>query len=880
MKRLARGVAALLLLLPGADVRAAPELRAERLDAANLTLRPGGSDGIAGVGDFVLSNGVLCAAVAAPEHETVLSDRGGALVDLGHCGRSDDQLVLVHQLVNLAQEGVIPVDRVRPEPGRDVAELVAVGEARGLRLEVRYGLDHEDPGRLRVRSRLTRTGPGARAFVLAQVVLYGEKSMRPFALDSRDPAASVGFEHPAFDLDDRLSMGRAIGRADLHVLVGARAVDPPISYAHRLVGARLERGDGSSEALPHLSLAGEGFASIASFVHPFWVGGDDLGLLELAQTLFMDLDTGDALVQETELRVAPRRDAVAFTDRLFTDGALVRGRVDDPQAALHVHRSAGGAVAFARPEPDGAFALRLPPGRHLVRALGEGGRETGMDVVVGGANLELPELALGAPARVTLPRGEAMRIVFHDAEGGPGPVLRDDLTGFRIGDDRLPSSAMSSDVSLAGRPGDPDAVVLPPGRYRVAAGRGPEYGAVMTELSVASGDSVALPLGPPERVLESPGWIAADLHVHAEPSDDSSLPLAARVRSFAAEGAEVMVSTDHDQVTDYAPALRVLGLEGRLATLAGVELTSSASTEAVPHTSAHSNAFPIPHRPEAYRSGTPRHEGRRLREIVAAVRALGGERVVQLNHPRGDVARYTANQLFTHLGVVGEPFEPTRPLSDAPNRVLLAPDPESGLRDLDFDAIELMNGPSLIRYRAVREDWFALLRQGEIRTGTANSDTHQASEVAALPRNYVRAQDDRVSAFDAAGFVRALREGRLFGTTGPLLEVRLGGVGLGERYVGGETTLAVEVRAAPWVPLRELRVFVNGVPVVARELAGPGALEIPLAFERDAFVTLEVEGPAEGIYAALYPGFAPFAFTNPIFVDADGDGAWTAPGLD
>ena len=43
---------------------------------------------------------------------------------------------------------------------------------------------------------------------------------------------------------------------------------------------------------------------------------------------------------------------------------------------------------------------------------------------------------------------------------------------------------------------------------------------------------------------------------------------------------------------------------------------------------------------------------------------------------------------------------------------------------------------------------------------------------------------------------------------------------------------------------------------------------------------LEVEGSAEGIYAELYPGFTPFAFTNPIFVDADGDGAWSAPGFD
>jgi hypothetical protein len=35
------------------------------------------------------------------------------------------------------------------------------------------------------------------------------------------------------------------------------------------------------------------------------------------------------------------------------------------------------------------------------------------------------------------------------------------------------------------------------------------------------------------------------------------------------------------------------------------------------------------------RGGAIRSEGRRLREVVADVRALGGDRILQLNHPRG-----------------------------------------------------------------------------------------------------------------------------------------------------------------------------------------------------------------------------------------------------
>ena len=46
-------------------------------------------------------------------------------------------------------------------------------------------------------------------------------------------------------------------------------------------------------------------------------------------------------------------------------------------------------------------------------------------------------------------------------------------------------------------------------------------------------------------------------------------------------------------------------------------------------------------------------------------------------------------------------------------------------------------------------------------------------------------------------------------------------------------------------------------------------------------MTVEVEGQAApySIYAQVAPGFTPFAFTNAIFVDANEDGRWEAPGL-
>jgi hypothetical protein len=48
---------------------------------------------------------------------------------------------------------------------------------------------------------------------------------------------------------------------------------------------------------------------------------------------------------------------------------------------------------------------------------------------------------------------------------------------------------------------------------------------------------------------------------------------------------------------------------------------------------------------------------------------------------------------------------------------------------------------------------------------------------------------------------------------------------------------------------------------------------------RDSVVVVEVMGPATPVYAKLLPGLEPIALTNPIYVDADGDGRWQPPGL-
>jgi len=856
-------------------------LHAARVTEANaIRLLPGGPDAIGGIGDWALGNGTLCAVISDSSHESILSARGGFLVDLGHCGRDDDQLNILQPLLNASQEQVPVTREISAQASDGEARIITEAVFEGVALTTTYTLNLVDPEVLRIRSEVLRVASGPRLRMLGEVSIHGDASLRSFTISTAHPEKTVGFAHPRVDPESLLEMMRATLPGDLQVWVGGDALEPGIAYGLRLAAAKRLGADGVSRDLPHFAINGVDFSLLGLLSRPCWLGGaDGVGPLEVAQALFMDLAVGDALLYERELRVGSRADVASVTDQLWRDAPRVSGRIDDPSARLHVDREDGAPVTEVRPERDGSFAFRIPRGAYRLRALAPGARGLERGFRVGDAGIELEPLSLGVASRVRLPQGQAMRLVLLGSGATPSPRLGDDLLGFLIGETGFPTAFDGNEVSLSGVAGDPEEIVLAAGLYQVYATRGPEYGVRRATVSVGSGDVLPLEIGVPERALTTPGWISADLHVHAVGSDDSTLPLRTRIDTLLAQGLDVVVSTDHDQLVDYGPLIRSLGLADRVASIVGVEITSSAREAPVPYTAGHLNAFPLPREPLAYRDGAPQGEGIRVRQIVRNIHDLGGERLVQMNHPRAPGVEDETLHYFSHLAVAGEPFDPTLSLEASPNRALIEPDRETGLRDLDFDAVELMNGPSMIAYYRTRADWFSLLLQGERRTATANSDSHRLGQLLGLPRNYVQVVDDSPGRFDEASFIRAVRAGRLYGTTGPLLEVSLGEAGLGESFRGHSGTLRVAVQAADWVPVSTLRVYVNAALARTLPIRAGEVREAALDFARDSFVTVEVEGGADATFEAVNPGFRSFAFTNPIFVDADGDGDWTAPGL-
>ncbi|MFQ5767674.1 MAG: hypothetical protein ACE5ID_06790 [Acidobacteriota bacterium] len=255
--------------------------------------------------------------------------------------------------------------------------------------------------------------------------------------------------------------------------------------------------------------------------------------------------------------------------------------------------------------------------------------------------------------------------------------------------------------------------------------------------------------------------------------------------------------------------------------------------------------------------------------------------------------------------------------------------------NLGFDLLEIYNRNDYGLYTLTRDIWFALLNQGIRRVGVGNSDTHTLDLVRpGMPRNMVQvgAEEDSAAALTVTTFNRALAAGKSYATTGPLLSVaarrwdgRLdpdAAAGLGETLTAsgrgrrleshetaslggtlvaprGKILLDVTVRAAPWVPVDELRVFLNGEAVLKVPLAtappAPGSgrrredrpvmrlhRTFPIHFQEASWLVVEA-GPASSVdpstppnpggdYAIIAPAMYPLAFTNPIFIET-GSGA-------
>ena len=858
-----------------------------------------GPDAIGGIGDWFISNGSLCAVISDIAHENEFSSKGGSLIDLGYCGRADDYYTSEHDLINANRSLVLHTEAISAEQGPDWAAIIVSARQENTKVVTRYKVNLAEPTQLQITKRVSLVDAKKEGLNLFNLLNFNLRSLEPFVFNSKNPKASNGFELDEFTSREKTEIRHYARNADTIISISPPNAPIGIAYGWHIKAVRRIEGEQSID-LPKFVLADNVSNSFLILPDTFYIGDNSsIGLLQMLQIPLLSLSAKSEIEIDSAIYIAKRGNVAAITDQLLKGKDRVhklKGTTKDLNSAIHIDHIDGSPLTHVRPQANGEFSALVPEGKYQIRHEGTAGRQTKTEINLT-QSTDLGQLNLAPASKLNLPQGKhPMRLVFTGINGTPDPDLADTLTKASVNDGETKhASKIISHVFLAGIESDQTSVDLAPGDYRIYATHGPEFSLEASDISLKHAENKQLDIDTPRRLINTPNHIAGDLHVHSGISFDNAFSTQERIRSFVAENGEVIVSSEHDMPVDFAPRIKAMQVDSQIVSIAAVEITSLALTKANPYTGGHINVFPFKPKPHHHRNGLFNHEENRLRDTIHLSKQRHANALVQLNHPRQstelsgttpkdyeDKINYGA--YFEHMGPAAHPYQPDQPLHSHPNNNLIEKDPVTGIRDIDIDLLELVN-PSennhADRLIAVRKDWLSLIKQGEIITGTANSDSHTPHEVVGIPRTMVAMQKDSITDFNEQAFLNSLKLGNAYGTTGPMLEIRLGGKQMGEMFNGQRGDLELEIFAVDWISLDRVDIQINGETIDQHKLKTGQVkrLRLPLTFTKDSFVTVEVHGIADQRYSAIYPGIEPYAFSNPIYVDFDGDGVWTAPGL-
>ncbi len=475
--------------------------------------------------------------------------------------------------------------------------------------------------------------------------------------------------------------------------------------------------------------------------------------------------------------------------------------------------------------------------------------------------------------------GPALQVTVHD--GDDGSLLPSRIIIKAIKPTKTPnfrSDGATPTVLDEGVLGVPEGVLLVTGQGRVpiAAGtydlmflQGPEYEAVHVQVNVKR---QVVPVDVTlSHSVRTDGWLAADMHIHSNISYDAQIHPMHRVISEVTSGISVLVPTEHAFHYDFTDEIQALGYEGRAVSMAGSEYGFAEG---------HAGVYPVVFerkgfiRNKDYGGGAPAWQhypiwlGHSAEIAFPEIHALPGGPLVVINHPR----------LAPDLGYfrnIGWPHQPKEALGTATL----------------FDGLEVLSGyenaPS--ETTTILRDWFALLNSGHHVVGLGNSDTHRLDRLrAGYPRTFLRMATDDPSQLTPSDLKDALRGMRAVASNGPWVNLWVEGHEVGDTIVpptNGPMRVKVVADAAGWIDITKVLVYRNGALVkeipITRRLHPALSQTISLPQGHDGWVVAMVVGdvplPAEVIGTAKGGEARPFAFTNPVWLDADGDGKISIP---
>ena len=532
---------------------------------------------------------------------------------------------------------------------------------------------------------------------------------------------------------------------------------------------------------------------------------------------------------------------------------------------------------------------------------------------------------LAAPAQGTI------TVQVRDPDGSPVPAQvlllcdgacpTDRETGAEANLSQNPVPAGTTRVLATGADGNVTFTAAP-GTWRVHVNRGITWSS-WPPIDDADAGLITLGDGGTEtvtaeiaQVVQQGGVLSGDFHVHALGSPDSPITQADRVANMVAAGVDFIVSTDHDVITDFAPTIEALGLTAWIRSIIGDEMTTPEQ--------GHFNSFPLQRDEEdrlggALDWGRGEDNGMLIGEIFEWAHAFPGEQVVQMNHPWAGMGAIGNLKIDPLLGTSAA--DPVTLRLDPPDTTGLLPG-DTGLWSEDFTAIELMNGHDMGSYWEAFRWWLTMIGRGFTPTGTAVTDTHQINpDLGGVPRAFVfvPSANDSVATFNEAITITAINQGRLIGSNGPFFRARVETADtdavVGETMTLGtdnEPLLVVDIEIPEWMIVDTVQVYMNveegifSAPGAGIDSPLPPTLEttflldpatdlhvvatgnaehrawrrqvtLPLGeIDRDTYVIVVVTQTDETV-SSMYPvvprqSLRPYAFSNPIYIDADGGG--------
>ncbi len=560
----------------------------------------------------------------------------------------------------------------------------------------------------------------------------------------------------------------------------------------------------------------------------------------------------------------------------------VRGTVVDaagaPVEGVRVHASAPRTMSmgdagmqsveqeFTRVNTDatGAFTLHVPMGQEVnLTAYRRGDAVTGPVRVA--ASESTATLRLGATG--------AIHVVATDATSTEPLPVRVQVMPVGAPVPSVPRTFGEPTVQ-GGRlhvefPTDGDVTLrAPPGMYRVVVSRGYEYDLSDTTVAVAA-NATADVRASLRRVVDTPGVVCGDFHIHTTRSPDSHDPARFKLASAAGDGLEVPARSDHEFVAEWQSLVREMNLDRWMFGLTSLELTTFAW--------GHFGVFPLEVDAARPNGGIFEWANRPPPAVFADVRARREQPALVINHPRGA----TISGYFTAAG-----YDPATGTARRPE-----------MWDDRFSAVEFFNDSGFYdaNNRQGVTDWFSFLNRGRRVFTTGSSDSHSihGGSPVGFPRTCMALGTDDPRMLTPNGIRDAVANGRTYISGGVYIEATAtngsatAGPGQELTGAGAMARLTLRVQAAPWVTVDRLEVFTNGTDGAADAGTAPNATLVQsitldasrrdptnptVRFRGDVMVPVSAQGAwvvaaaHGGSLEPVHPGRNAFGVTNPIFL--------------